>query len=104
MKAAVVDLFCGVGGLTHDLEKVGFNVVAGIDNDPTCSHAYNTNISAKFIEADVPKYPASEIQELFGYLPFTHVSLNPAKIKGAFFCNFQTNGINTFLYKCIIMI
>jgi DNA (cytosine-5)-methyltransferase 1 len=28
---AVVDLFCGVGGLTHGLRLAGLNVIAGID-------------------------------------------------------------------------
>ena len=40
---AVVDLFCGVGGLTCGLKKAGLNVVAGIDNDITCQYAYETN-------------------------------------------------------------
>ena len=31
MPNAVVDLFCGVGGLTHGLQLAGLNVVAGID-------------------------------------------------------------------------
>jgi hypothetical protein len=29
-----IDLFCGVGGLTHGLVKGGVNVVAGIDLEP----------------------------------------------------------------------
>ena len=37
---AVVDLFCGVGGLTCGLKKAGLDVVAGIDNDATCRYAY----------------------------------------------------------------
>ncbi len=30
---AVVDLFCGVGGLTQGFVKAKFNVIAGIDFD-----------------------------------------------------------------------
>lgn len=65
MKIAVVDLFCGVGGLTCGLRKAGLNVVAGIDRDPTCEYAYTENNKAKFIKADVSSYPAEEIQKLF---------------------------------------
>jgi DNA (cytosine-5)-methyltransferase 1 len=32
----VIDLFCGIGGLTHGLDEEGLDVVAGIDNDLTC--------------------------------------------------------------------
>ncbi|MFN0202896.1 MAG: DNA cytosine methyltransferase, partial [Bacteroidia bacterium] len=40
---AVIDLFCGIGGLTHGLKSKGFNVVAGIDIDTTCQYAYEKN-------------------------------------------------------------
>lgn len=66
MQTAVVDLFCGIGGLTHGLKKAGLNVVAGIDFDESCEYAYRTNNKAKFIPADVSKYPASSVEELFG--------------------------------------
>lgn len=42
-KVAVVDLFCGVGGLTCGLRKAGLDVVAGIDNDASCRYAYEEN-------------------------------------------------------------
>jgi DNA (cytosine-5)-methyltransferase 1 len=59
-------LFCGVGGLTHGLGKAGLNVVAGIDNDPSCKFAYETNNDAKFINEDVSKYSAAEVENLYG--------------------------------------
>lgn len=59
-------MFCGVGGLTHGLEKVGFDVVAGIDHDPTCEYAYSKNNKARFIREDVSTYKAEEIEKLFG--------------------------------------
>ena len=37
---AVVDLFCGIGGLTHGFIREGLNVVAGIDIDETCKYAF----------------------------------------------------------------
>lgn len=65
MRTAVVDLFCGIGGLTHGLKKAGLNVVAGIDNDPTCEYAYTVNNKAKFITADVSKFKACDVDALF---------------------------------------
>ena len=62
---AVVDLFCGVGGLTCGLKKAGLNVVAGIDNDVTCKYAYEENNQATFIEADVSKFASSRVEKLF---------------------------------------
>ena len=35
-KIKVVDLFCGIGGLSHGLIQAGFEVVAGVDNDDSC--------------------------------------------------------------------
>jgi DNA (cytosine-5)-methyltransferase 1 len=39
----VVDLFCGIGGLTNGLIKACIPVVAGIDIDETCKYAYEAN-------------------------------------------------------------
>lgn len=65
MQVAVVDLFCGVGGLTCGLKKTGLNVVAGLDNDASCEFAYTENNNTKFICADVSKYPSKEINNLY---------------------------------------
>lgn len=48
-----VDLFCGVGGLTHGLESVGINVRLGVDIDPGCKHPIGKNTRARFLKADV---------------------------------------------------
>lgn len=50
---ACVDLFCGLGGLTHGLIKGGVRVVAGIDLDPHCRFPYEKNNDAQFINSDV---------------------------------------------------
>lgn len=62
----VVDLFCGVGGLTCGLKKAGLNVVAGFDSDETCQYAYEYNNKAKFICADISNLDSKEIGNFYG--------------------------------------
>ena len=61
----VVDLFCGVGGLTCGLQKAGLNVVAGFDSDNTCKYAYEYNNKAQFINCDISKIDSSEINKYY---------------------------------------
>ena len=63
--AKVVDLFCGIGGLTCGLKKAGLNVVAGFDSDNTCEYAYEYNNKAKFICADVSSMDSNEITKFY---------------------------------------
>jgi DNA (cytosine-5)-methyltransferase 1 len=44
-KLAAVDLFCGIGGLSYGLREEGIDIVAGIDNDPDCKHAFEKNVA-----------------------------------------------------------
>ncbi|MBB6242411.1 DNA cytosine methyltransferase [Rhodanobacter sp. MP1X3] len=60
-----VDLFCGVGGLTHGLALGGIMVRAGIDLDPICRFPYEANNSATFIEEDVKNLSADTVKRLF---------------------------------------
>ena len=62
----VIDLFCGIGGLSHGLIKEGLDVVAGIDNDNSCKYGYEYNNKAKFIHKDILQVSAKEINKLFG--------------------------------------
>jgi DNA (cytosine-5)-methyltransferase 1 len=64
-KIAAVDLFCGVGGLTHGLTRSGVSVRLGIDLDPSCRFPMEENNSAKFMEADVAKVLPSDIFTAF---------------------------------------
>jgi len=64
-KYAVVDLFCGVGGLSHGFIVEGFDVVAGIDSDNSCEFAFSTNNNAKFICKDINEVSIKEIEKLF---------------------------------------
>ncbi|KAA0115092.1 DNA cytosine methyltransferase [Mycolicibacterium sp. P9-22] len=60
-----VDLFCGVGGLTHGLVKAGIGVRAGFDLDPACLYPYEANNPGKFVEADVGATDADKITRFF---------------------------------------
>lgn len=60
-----VDLFCGLGGLTHGLNRGGINVVAGIDVDAQCRFPYEHNNPAKFIERDVHELSGDDLRSLW---------------------------------------
>ena len=62
---SAVDLFCGVGGLTHGLIKAGINVNAGIDIDKTSRYPYETNNDATFIEEDITNLTKNQIDDLY---------------------------------------
>ena len=64
-KVSGVDLFCGVGGLTHGLIKSGIKVRAGIDLDTTCKYAYEVNNKAEFIGADISEIKGEHIQNFW---------------------------------------
>jgi DNA (cytosine-5)-methyltransferase 1 len=64
--ATVVDLFCGVGGLSHGFYLEGMKVVAGIDIDPACEYAYQANNGAKFVCQDVSSVTSAELAALWG--------------------------------------
>lgn len=60
-----VDLFCGVGGLTHGLIKSGIKIRAGIDLDTSCKYAYEANNNAKFIGKSVSEISGKEIKKFW---------------------------------------
>ena len=65
MRITAIDLFCGIGGLTHGLKLAGLNVVAGFDIDPTCKYAYEENNEAVFVEADVATLTKEKINSYY---------------------------------------
>lgn len=65
MKVSVVDLFCGIGGLTKGLELAGLNVIAGVDIDESCQYAYETNNKSKFIQGDINSLDPNSIEKLY---------------------------------------
>lgn len=63
--AEVVDLFCGVGALSHGLKMAGLKIVAGYDIDSRCKHAFEKNNGGEFYARDVSKLTAEEIKKHF---------------------------------------
>ena len=94
-KVRAVDLFCGIGGLTHGLNLAGIQVKAGYDNDQSCRYAYETNNPrSKFFSSDVrklrfrhlaPHYRGADVIVLVGCAPcqpfsaYTRKTRNPNK-------------------------
>lgn len=64
-KIEAIDLFSGIGGLTYGLKKSGIDVLAGLDNDESCSFAYKKNNNAEFITADVSTYDFNELKKKY---------------------------------------
>lgn len=60
-KIEVVDLFCGIGGLSYGMKSRGFDIRAGYDLDSTCQFAYEVNNEAKFYYRDIRTVTSEEI-------------------------------------------
>jgi DNA (cytosine-5)-methyltransferase 1 len=61
----VVDLFCGVGGLSHGFVKEKFNLLAGIDFDESCKYAFEQNNNASFLHRDLTTMHSNDILKLY---------------------------------------
>lgn len=61
----VVDLFCGIGGLSHGLKSKGFKILAGYDLDGTCKYAYEHNNEAKFLHKDIKSVTKNDISSWY---------------------------------------
>lgn len=65
IKISCVDLFCGVGGLTHGLLQAGVQVLAGVDFDQNCQFPYEFNNNSRFLHRDVRSIQVDELIEVF---------------------------------------
>ena len=61
----VVDLFCGVGALSHGLKLAGCEILAGYDTDSRCKFAFEKNNGGEFFERDVGKMSSYDISSHF---------------------------------------
>jgi DNA (cytosine-5)-methyltransferase 1 len=64
-RIAMVELFCGAGGLAHGFFLEGINVVAGYDLDGTCKYAYERNNETTFTEKDVNELDGEDVKKLY---------------------------------------
>lgn len=65
MPAQIVDLFCGIGGLTRGLINSGLNVIAGYDIDPTCQYTYEHNNQIDYNIQNVRELTGDDINALY---------------------------------------
>lgn len=63
--AEVVDLFCGIGGLSAGFKSEGFSVLAGVDVDESCRYAYEKNIGSMFMMKSVSDLDPEELKALY---------------------------------------
>lgn len=76
----VVDLFCGVGAISHGFHRANFQIKAGYDLDANCKYAFETNNSARFHERDVSALTGDEVRNHFsGKLPSVLVGCAPCQ-------------------------
>lgn len=67
MPAQVVDLFCGIGGLTRGLLDAGLDVIAGFDIDPTCQFTYEQNNNVNYNMRNIREVTGDEVQALYNH-------------------------------------
>lgn len=60
-RGSVVDLFCGVGGLSHGFRLEGFDIGAGYDIDEVCKFPFERNNDAPFRLGDVSDIDAAAL-------------------------------------------
>jgi DNA (cytosine-5)-methyltransferase 1 len=65
MRISAVDLFCGVGGLSHGLQDAGIHLAAGVDIDRACDYPYRTNVRAPFHMCDVRDLAVDELAAMW---------------------------------------
>lgn len=62
---AVVDLFCGAGGMAHGFLLEGYKVAGGLDVDPDCRYAFEHNNESTMLLKDIEETTPQEIADLF---------------------------------------
>jgi DNA (cytosine-5)-methyltransferase 1 len=66
-KPAVVDLFCGAGGLSHGFMQAGYEVLFGTDIDPTFGKTFlASHPDAKFVAKPIEELQIDEVLEAIG--------------------------------------
>jgi len=64
---SVVDLFCGAGGFSQGFREEGFDILLGVDNDPSAIRSYKANFpEAVALAEDVKQVTGRLIERLVG--------------------------------------
>ena len=79
MPVQIVDLFCGIGGLTRGLLNAGLNVIAGYDIDQTCQYTYEHNNQVVYKIKNIREVTGQEIIELYDDIYILILQANPSK-------------------------
>lgn len=65
-KIVGIDLFCGVGGLTHGLRNAGIRIPAGIDVAEECAYAFEyNNPGSRFLLQDVAALKGEDLESIW---------------------------------------
>lgn len=62
---SAVDIFCGIGGLTHGFIKENIPVIAGFDIDESCRYSYVINNNTQFFCKPIEKTSAENVRKLY---------------------------------------
>lgn len=63
----IIDLYCGVGGLSLGAARAGFRVAAAVDNDPIAMGSHSKNFPlTKHLTGDVSRLDGDDLLELAG--------------------------------------
>jgi DNA (cytosine-5)-methyltransferase 1 len=63
--AGVIDLFCGIGGLSNGFYQEDFKILAGIDADSSCKYAFEANNDSVFIDEKIEDVKSSTLKNYF---------------------------------------
>jgi DNA (cytosine-5)-methyltransferase 1 len=66
LSTGVVDLFCGVGGLSVGFRREGFRIAAGIDVADAGRYAFERYTGGRFIHEDVANVSVATVKKLLG--------------------------------------
>lgn len=65
IKYPVIELFSGIGGLSHGFRQEKFKVIGGFDIDVSCKYAFEENNQAPFFAEDLNLISSNKINGLY---------------------------------------